>query len=290
LIPTKSSLMSVGFGCVAPKRYQFSSPQSTLRSSYSTRSLTAQSEIKKIDLDETHKAGLKVKDDNDYFEGSSSSVVPNLTRGSSTEGYSQALGSGPHPTDRSYPGKLRNHVSTDSSTTAGMWTVAEDYPLMKRDFRRKSFGHFSKEEAPSFSSPHLDQLRFPKQELNGEVEPQSHPPSSTPSPNIYSDHPTPPSKYLEPEIPATPTLPPTPAPSSRSGPAPKAFSSPSGLLMYLPPTCTMSEFHGGIPSLLTHEIVAFVSRIDNFDVTWRRYALCCEETVLLCSFGSHFLS
>jgi hypothetical protein len=260
--------MSLGFGCVAPRRYQFSSPQSTLRS---TRSLTAQKpDLKKIGLDETHKVGLKVKDDNDYFEASSG-AVPNLTRGSSNEGYSQQ-GFGPGPTDRSYLGKLRHNLrnlSTDSSvTTAGTWTVAEDYPLMKSGFRRKSFGHFSKEEAPSPSSPHLEQLRFRKQEVNGELETES----ANPSPNIHTDHPTLSYKYLEPEIPATPTLPPTPAgvTSNRNIPASKSFPSPSGLLMYLPPTCTMSEFHGGIPSLLTHEIVAFVSRIDNFDVTWRR--------------------
>lgn len=249
----------LGFGCVAPRRYQFSSPHNTIRSNYSTRS---QSDMKKMDLDETQKIGLKVKDDNDYFEASFS-ATPNLTRGSSSEGSSHHGGCA-GSNDKSNVGKHRTNFSADSSaTTTGIWTVAEDYPLMKRGFRRKSFGHFSKEE-PAVTSLLVDQLRIRKHELNGEFETES----SASSPNIHTDS-TLPSKYLEPELPATPTLPPTPALTTRSIPVSKPLPS-SGLLMYLPPTCTMSEFHGGIPSLLTHEIVAFVSRIDNFDVTWRR--------------------
>jgi hypothetical protein len=55
--------------------------------------------------------------------------------------------------------------------------------------------------------------------------------------------------------------------------------------------CTMSEYGGGIPSPLTIEICAFVSKIDQFSAAWHRWALLgVIYDVILMIFCSHKLA
>ena len=45
----------------------------------------------------------------------------------------------------------------------------------------------------------------------------------------------------------------------------------SGFIVPAPhPRCTLSEFGGGLSSLLTKEILSFVAKIDMFDAKWHR--------------------
>lgn len=256
LLPTILFLTLVGYGMASHKQSQFSSPAASIRTSFSSRSLSNQFPMKKLDPDDS-KLGLKVKDDNDYFDGLVNN--PNSTR---NEGH--PLGPPFNFSDKTQLTRMRNN--SDSNTTpTGLWTVAEDYPLMKRDYKKKAFGLFKDELIPS---PHLEQQqhRIRKQDgRHNDIERDLHSsPSPISSPNLHLDSIST-SKYLESDNPII--NPPTLPPKVRTTPT-KPYSSPS---LYLSPLCTMTEYQGGIPSLLTKEILTFVSKIDNFDATWRRY-------------------
>jgi hypothetical protein len=236
----------------------------SLRSSYSTRSLSNHLEDKKSELD-LARVGLKVKDDIGFFDASL--ATPHLSRCTTAmEGYSQGYNFG--PSDKGSLGRSRNNLSDSSS---GIWTVAEDYPLMKGDYRRKALGHQSRDEASTSSSPLNEQMRMKKQDPHPPAEVETDASSSSPSPNLVAaDLTTQQQRYPLPmplsheNVPVSNLLPQTPV--SRGSRPPQ----PPEMVMYLPPVCTMSDFRGGVPSLLTHEIVAFISRVDNYDVTWRR--------------------
>lgn len=243
-------------GTVSQKRLQFSSPPGSIRTSFSSRSLSNQFHSKKSDLNDS-KVGLKVKDDNDYFDGLMNN--PSFTRCTTYDVNSAGI-----PSDKTQLTRMRNN--SDSNTTPiGLWTVAEDYPLMKKDYKKKTLNLFCKDE-PTPSTQVDQPHRSRRHDANpNDSEIDSHcSPSPTSSPNLHSEFLVP-SKYLETEgaSSSSAALPPkvrTPT---------KPYPSPS---LYLPPICTMTEYHGGIPSILTKEIVTFVSKIDNYDATWRRFA------------------
>lgn len=223
----------------------------SLRSSYSTRSLSNHLEDKRPES-EVARVGLKVKDDIGFFDASL--ATPHLARcTTATDGYSQGFNFG--TSDKGALGRVKNNLSDSSATTSGIWTVAEDYPLMKGDYRRKALGHQTREEASS-SSPHTEQQRVRKQD--------SQPPTEAElGPSCLSSSSSPSADVVNVELSQEPL--PQSEPISRGARPP-----PPEMVMYLPPACTMSDFRGGVPSLLTHEIVAFISRVDNYDVTWRR--------------------